>query len=266
MMPVNALDSYSAERRKYRFEVCAGDIDSCRAAEQAGADRVELCAAMTEGGITPSVGTIGAARRLLSKARLHVIIRPRGGDFIYSADELLAMADDIRAARDMGVEGVVVGCLDAQGDVDERACEPLLRAADGMSVTFHRAFDCCARPMENMERIIRLGFDRILTSGQEAGAELGVPLLRRLRAAAAGRIAIMAGCGVTESNIAGIRSATGISEFHFSARCERPSPTTFRNPRVAMGASDGILATSSAERIAATIRACVCNGLHTMQE
>lgn len=246
-----------AERHRYCFEVCAAGIDSCRAAERAGADRVELCSGMVEGGITPSHGVIKVAREVLSLCRLHVIIRPRGGDFIYSDDELRAMTEDILSARDMGVDGVVFGCLDERGDVDERACAALLRAADGMSTTFHRAFDCCAHPLRNLERLVRLGFDRLLTSGQEPTAELGVPLLRSLHAAAAGRIVIMAGSGVNERNIARIHAATGIGEFHFSARSERPGASAFRNPRVTMGASDGTIVASSYERIVATIRACV---------
>ncbi|MCH5329557.1 MAG: transglutaminase domain-containing protein [Alistipes sp.] len=203
---------------RYRFEICANSVESCMAAEEAGADRAELCASMPEGGTTPSFGEIMQARRVLRKTRLHVIIRPRGGDFTYSELESERMAADIEAARKLGADGVVFGCLTPEGDIDKPLCRHLLSAAEGLSATFHRAFDCCRNPEQALEDIIELGFDSLLTSGQQLTAEEGIPLLRQLHHQARGRIAIMAGSGVTAENILRISRETGIGEFHFSAR------------------------------------------------
>ncbi|MBQ8968216.1 MAG: copper homeostasis protein CutC [Bacteroidaceae bacterium] len=203
---------------EYQFEICANGVESCLAAQAGGADRVELCAAIPEGGTTPSYGEIRQARRLLTSTRLHVIIRPRGGDFVYSALEAERMISDIEVCRDLGVDGVVFGCLTLAGDVDTTLCERLLAASQGLSVTFHRAFDRCRCPREALEDIVRMGFHRLLTSGQKPTAEQGIPLLHDLQQQAAGRIVLLAGSGVNEDNIRRIHNATGIREFHFSAR------------------------------------------------
>ena len=202
----------------YRFEVCANGVESCLAAQEGGADRVELCAGIPEGGTTPSYGEILQARRLLTRTRLHVIIRPRGGDFVYSELEAGRMLEDIRMCRQLGVDGVVFGCLTKEGDVDTPLCQRLMEAAQGMSTTFHRAFDRTRNARQALEDIIALGFDRILTSGQEPKAEAGIALLNELNRLAHGRIILLAGSGVDESNIAHIQRETGICEFHFSAR------------------------------------------------
>jgi copper homeostasis protein len=202
----------------YRFEVCANGVESCLAAQEGGADRVELCAGIPEGGTTPSYGEILQARRLLTRTRLHVIIRPRGGDFVYSELEAGRMLEDIRMCRQLGVDGVVFGCLTKEGDVDTPLCQRLMEAAQGMSTTFHRAFDRTRNARQALEDLIALGFDRILTSGQEPKAEAGIALLNELNRLAHGRIILLAGSGVDESNIAHIQRETGICEFHFSAR------------------------------------------------
>ena len=178
--------------KRFQFEICANGVESCLAAQQGGADRVELCAGIPEGGTTPSYGEILIARKLLKTTRLHVIIRPRGGDFVYTSLELERMAADIDMARQLGCDGVVLGCLTADGDIDREANALLLSRAEGMSVTFHRAFDRCRQPMEALEDIIGMGFDRILTSGQQPNAEQGIPLLRELQQRAGDRIVIMA--------------------------------------------------------------------------
>lgn len=220
---------------EYQIEICANSAESAAEAQRGGAARVELCAGMPEGGTTPSAGTIKAARRLLTMTRLHVIIRPRGGDFLYSPLECDVMREDIRMARDLGADGVVIGCLDAEGEVDKRMVEALVREADGLSVTFHRAFDMCRAPHRALEELIGLGCHRILTSGQRPTAMEGAPLLARLREQAAGRITIMPGCGVNAANIARLAAATGCREFHFSARRRRESTMRFRNAAVSMG-------------------------------
>ena len=133
---------------KYLFEVCANSVESCLAAQTGGANRVELCAGIPEGGTTPSFGDIATARELLKDTRLHVIIRPRGGDFLYSPLEQRIMLQDVENARRLGADGVVFGCLTPEGDVDLPLMERLMEASEGMSVTFHRAFDVCRRPLQ----------------------------------------------------------------------------------------------------------------------
>jgi copper homeostasis protein len=222
----------------YRFEVCANGVESCIAAQRGGAHRVELCAGILEGGTTPSYGEIKVARKCLDTTKLHVIIRPRGGDFLYSPLEIERMEEDIDVCRQLGADGVVFGCLNKQGEVDVELNRRLLRRTKGMSVTFHRAFDHCKKPFEALEQLIQLGFDRVLTSGQQPTAYQGVELLHKLNLHAAGRIILLAGCGVNEKNIAQIARSTGIREFHFSAREPHPSQMVFTNPSVYMGAKD----------------------------
>lgn len=243
-------------RDDYKFEICANGVESCIAAQEGGADRVELCAGIPEGGTTPSYGEIKTARRVLTTTRLHVIIRPRGGDFLYSPLELERMAADIDIARELGADGVVFGCLRPDGSLDTEANAMLMEHAKGLSVTFHRAFDRCADPMLALEQLCQLGVDRILTSGQQPTAQQGISLLRRLNAAADGRITILAGCGVNEGNIKEIQDQTGVHEFHFSARTPVKSRMQYANPDVYMGDKDvdeSTLMYTSAERVRATM-------------
>lgn len=244
------------ESKKCLFEVCANGVESCMAAQEGGADRVELCAGIPEGGTTPSYGEIKIARRLLNTTRLHVIIRPRGGDFLYTPLEVERMEEDIRMCRQLGVDGVVIGCLKADGSIDIENNQRLKDAAGDMSVTFHRAFDRCTNPMLALKQLCELGIDRILTSGQQPTAEQGIDLLRTLNKAAAGRIKILAGCGVNENNISKIHEETGVNEFHFSARIPVKSHMQYANPNVYMGdkdADESTLMYTSAERVKATI-------------
>jgi copper homeostasis protein len=221
----------------YKFEVCANSVESCVEAQRGGADRVELCAGIPEGGTTPSYGDIVMARKLLTTTKLHVIIRPRGGDFLYSDLEREIMLEDVRMARRLGVDGVVFGALTADGDIDMDFMRRLMAESEGMSVTFHRAFDVCRNPFVALEQIIELGCDRILTSGQMPKAEDGVDLLKQLVEKAGDRIIIMPGCGVNAGNIAKIAQITGAKEFHFSARSKHESGMQFRKSRVSMGGS-----------------------------
>lgn len=240
----------------YQFEVCANGVESCLAAQAGGADRVELCAGIPEGGTTPSYGEIKVARRKLTHTRLHVIIRPRGGDFLYTPLEVERMIEDIKVCRDLGADGVVIGCLRADGTLDIEANHRLVEAAQGMSVTFHRAFDRACDPKAALEQLVALGVDRVLTSGQQPTALEGIALLQQLNEQASGRIAILAGCGVNESNIQTIQRATGVHEFHFSARVPVKSRMQYLNPEVYMGARDadeGTLMYTSADRVRATI-------------
>ena len=221
--------------QRSKIEICANSVESAVKAQEGGAYRVELCAGIPEGGTTPSFGDIRMARQLLQNTKLHVIIRPRGGDFLYSPLELEIMLHDIKVARQLGADGVVFGCLTAEGDIDIPAMKMLMNAVGDMNVTFHRAFDMCKNPQEALEQIIELGCSRILTSGQEPNAVKGIPLLKELVKQADGRIIIMPGCGVNPSNILHIAEETGASEFHFSGRSTYESGMIYRNPKVSMG-------------------------------
>lgn len=245
----------------YQFEICANSVESCLAAQIGGANRVELCAGIPEGGTTPSYGDIIVAREVLRKAKLHVIIRPRGGDFLYTPLEQRIMLKDIDNARQLEADGVVFGCLTAEGDVDIPLMKQLMEVAQGMSVTFHRAFDVCRNPQKALEDIIDLGCDRILTSGQMPTADEGIPLLKELQQQAAGRIILLAGCGVNENNITRIALETGIHEFHFSARENIKSGMTYHNKAVSMGGTIHIdeytRSVTTAKRVKETIANCI---------
>ncbi len=219
------------------LEICAGSVESAIAARDGGAQRIELCAALEVGGVTPSAGLIAEARKIEGLV-LNVIIRPRGGDFLYNEYEAACMEQDIRTCKQLGVDGVVIGALTADGDIDTTLCKRLIAAADGMSVTFHRAFDMCRDPRKALEELISLGCDRVLTSGQAATAEAGVPLLKELVEQSAERIIIMPGCGVNSSNVASILESTGANEIHASARKSVGSGMKFRHSGVSMGNPD----------------------------
>lgn len=219
------------------LEICCGDIESVIAAAKGGADRVELCSALSEGGLTPSIGLIKAAVNIPG-IRVHVLIRPRNGDFLYNDTERDIMISDIEAARKAGAHGVVIGALTPDGDIDIDTCSSLINAADGMDVTFHRAFDVCRNPEEALETIIKLGCTRILTSGQMPSAIEGTATLRRLNELASGRIILLAGAGVSSGNAKDIIIQTGISELHASARSTVSSAMRFRNSQVSMGNKD----------------------------
>lgn len=208
------------------LEVCCGNITSVANAMAGGAHRVELCSALESDGLTPSIGLIHVARRITSEAvaadgscpRLHVLIRPREGDFVYDSTELYVMLRDILMAKEAGADGVVIGALTPEGDVDVEACRLMMEAAEGMQVTFHRAFDVCRNPLQALEDIISLGCHRLLTSGQAPSAEAGIPMLRQLVDTAAGRISIMPAAGVNELNAHRILQETGANEIHGSLR------------------------------------------------
>ena len=238
----------------YRFEICANSVASCIAAQEGGANRVELCAGIPEGGTTPSYGMIRSARECISIA-LNVIIRPRGGDFLYNEEEINEMLYDIKVAKELGADGLVFGCLLPDGSVDKVNMARLMEAAGDTPVTFHRAFDHSSDPMQALEDIIELGCAHILTSGCRPTALEGAGLLAKLVEKAGDRLIIMPGCGVKESNIAEIARLSGAREFHFSAREPVLSGMVFRNPEVAMGSEDDPYGTvqTTARRVAATI-------------
>lgn len=199
------------------LEVCASDIRSVIAADQGGADRIELCDNLPEGGTTPSIGTVQIATQSTSLP-VRVLIRPRGGDFCYSASEVASMIADIEAISKTGVDGFVLGALTKEAEVDIHVMELLISAIDGKPWTFHRAIDFCKDPFSDLEIIIRLGADTILTSGQAKTAIEGIPVIRKLNELAAERINIMAGAGLTIENIAMVRYQSGCNAFHLSGR------------------------------------------------
>jgi copper homeostasis protein len=210
------------------LEICAFNLPAALAAEGAGADRIELCAGPEEGGVTQSAGLIRMAREKL-QIPVYPIIRPREGDFLYSEEEFRIMLRDVELCRGLGCDGVVIGMLLADGRVDQVRCGRLVEAAYPMGVTFHRAFDRAVDPFEAMETIIRIGCERILTSGQRPVAMEGVALLRELVREADERIVLMPGSGVRASNIAELAAKTGAVEFHTTARVACPSAMEFKN-------------------------------------
>ncbi len=239
------------------IEACVDSVESAIAAEKGGASRVELCCALLEGGLTPSEGAIALARERLSIG-LNVIIRPRGGDFLYTRAEQEVMLRDIDAAKRLGADAVVIGALTAEGDVDVAATRTLSERARPLSVTFHRAFDMTRDPFAALETLVGLGIDRLLTSGQEESAMAGLDLLRELVERASDRIVIMPGGNIHESNVEKIAKVTGAQELHVTGFVDVEGGMKFRNPRVYMGGllrpPEYMRTVTSSEMIGALVR------------
>jgi len=216
------------------IEVCLDSTDSAVAAQAGGAARVELCDNLLEGGTTPSAGMIVATRRAIDIG-LHVMIRPRGGDFCYGPSEVEAMLHDIGVSRESGADGVVFGALLPDGRIDEEVTSRLLDAARPLSVTFHRAFDMSHDPLEALAALKRIGVDRLLSSGQEAHVLEGLDLLSQLVERAGEDLIVMPGCGVTPRNARRVVEATGASEIHVVGTEATESPMRHRNARCFMG-------------------------------
>jgi copper homeostasis protein len=215
-------------------EICVDSVEGVRAARAAGAARVELCASLLEGGITPSRGMIRQARTVAG-IKLHVIIRPRGGDFLFSDAEFAAMAADIETAKAEGADGVVIGQLTADGVIDVPRTRELMALVRPMAVTFHRAFDMTPDPFATLETLTGLGVDRVLTSGQEASVLEGLPLIAELVKRAGDRIIVMPGGGITARNVNRIVSAAKPKEIHFAALELEAGGMRFRRGHVFMG-------------------------------
>ncbi|HDR1020860.1 TPA: copper homeostasis protein CutC [Pasteurella multocida] len=214
-----------------KLEVCIDNIESALTAEQAGADRLELCGCLSVGGVTPPYSLIKSAVNLV-KIPCYVMIRPRAGDFLFSSNEVQMMLDDIQIAKDLGAKGIVIGALTENAKIDLKTCEKLVSAANGLGVTFHRAFDLCQDPFESLEQIIALGCERILTSGQKATALQGKNLLKQLVEQANDRIKIMAGAGVNTENALEIISETNVQELHLSGKSYRLSTMKLQSDAV----------------------------------
>ena len=201
----------------FTLEICTGSIQSALIAEKSGAHRIELCDNLSEGGTTPSYGMIKTCKSLLN-IPIFPIIRPRGGDFVYSNEEFEVMKHDILCCAELGCEGVVFGILRNDGTVDTERCAELKKITGHMQVTFHRAFDRCNNQLKSLEDIISLGFDRVLTSGGKPYAEEAKPELKQLVDLAGDRIIVMPGSGVTSLNLLKILRETGAKEFHSTAK------------------------------------------------
>lgn len=238
------------------MEICADSVESATIAEAAGAGRLELCSALAEGGVTPSAGLIESVRRE-TNIRLHVLIRPRSGDFMYNDSEFSVMRRDIDTAGERGADGIVTGILRSDGTIDVERTALLAEYAAPMALTFHRAFDLCRDPKKGLEDVIATGATRVLTSGQARNAIEGASLIRSMISDAAGRIIIMPGGGIDEYNIAMLATGTGATEYHLSGRKQRESMMTFRRKGIYMGdprlQSEYTLKSADAERISSVI-------------
>jgi copper homeostasis protein len=221
------------------IEVVVYNIESALHAQKGGADRIELCDNPGEGGTTPSFGTLEIVRQAVS-LDVYAMIRPRGGDFAYSAYEYHAMKRDVEMCKRASLDGVVLGILKPDGTLDKDRCRKLIEAARPMKVTCHRAFDMTRDPFEALEACIEVGFDCILTSGRQTVAANGITLIAELVKKAGGRISIMAGSGVNESNVVSIVRETNVQAIHFSAKSFHDSVMQYRNEAISgMGSDEG---------------------------
>ncbi len=215
--------------KNYIIEIATSDFATTQSAVLGGADRIELCANLAEGGTTPSFGTIKQCRDKFTVS-LFPIIRPRGGDFLYTNEEFEIMLQDLQLCKQYGCDGIVIGLLDAHGNIDIKRTARLIDAAYPLGVTFHRAFDRCKDPFEAMEQLIEIGCERILTSGQMPSVTDGLDLVAELNTKADTRIVIMPGSGVRKENIKKLAEKTGCVEFHSSLRSKEKSKMNFIHP------------------------------------
>ncbi len=219
---------------KILIEVCVDSVASACAVERGGAGRVELCSDLLEGGVTPSSGLIESLRKEVAIG-LHVMIRPRGGDFCYDDEEFEVMRRDIVNAKQSGADGVVFGILNVDGQVDTQRTRQLIELSRPLSVTFHRAFDMSADLFRALEDVCSAGADRILTSGGQQTSVLGRETIARLVTLAGDRVVIMPGSGINEQNAAGLIQETGAREIHVGLRSSFPSAMRYQNPQLNMG-------------------------------
>jgi copper homeostasis protein len=219
---------------EFKLEVCVDSLESAVNAQISGASRIELCDNLAEGGTTPSFGAISAVRENLTIG-VHVMIRPRGGDFLYNDPEYDIMRRDIEICGEHGVDGVVIGILRSDGTIDTERIEKLVELAYPMSVTFHRAYDMCSDPVQGLEDVISTGASRLLTSGHKANVPEGSGLISKLVRQAGSRIIIMPGSGLDDSNISEMAIITGATEFHLTARKIIESEMSFQRKGINMG-------------------------------
>jgi copper homeostasis protein len=213
-------------------------IESAIAAERGGANRVELCSSLIEGGVTPSAGLIGQARKKLSIG-LYVLIRPRGGDFCYTSEEFEVMQRDVLVAKKLGADGVVLGILRSGGAVDIRRTHQLVDLGRPLKVTYHRAFDESVDPIQSLEDVVQTGAERILTSGCAENSIAGARTLRQLVDAAGEQVVIMAGGGINPQNVRTLIDETGVREVHASLKSSMESPVSDKNEKISIGSLEG---------------------------
>ena len=218
-----------SKEKKYIIEIATSDFVTTKSAVAGGADRIELCANLAEGGTTPTYGTIKQCREAFS-VLIYPIIRPRGGDFLYTEEEFSIMLNEVKLCKELGCDGVVIGMLNRDGRIDTTRSAKLVEAAYPMGVTFHRAFDRCLDPFEAMEQLVEMGCERILTSGQLPTVSEGADLIAELNRKADERIIIMPGSGLRKDNIKWLAEKTGCYEFHSSLRGKAASSMEFIHP------------------------------------
>jgi copper homeostasis protein len=214
---------------KYVLEIATSDLETTRSAVEGGADRIELCANLNEGGTTPSYGTIYQCRESFD-ILLYPIVRPRGGDFLYTDDEYEIMLHDVKLCKQLGCDGIVIGLLNKDGTIDIKRMAALIDIAYPIGITFHRAFDRCRDAFEALEQLVQIGCERILTSGQRPTVNEGIELITELNKMADHRIIIMPGSGVRKENIKLLAEKTGCKEFHSSLRGKAHSKMEFIHP------------------------------------
>jgi len=239
------------------LEVCIDNIESLHYAQQGGATRIELCSSLALGGLTPSFGFMKQAARL-SSIPVYAMIRPRQGDFLFSSQDIEIMLEDIHAAKQSSLQGVVVGVLDAQSQVDSDVLRSLIKAARGLGVTFHRAIDQCIDPMAALDSIMAEGCERVLTSGMQATALDGAGMLARMVDYCGNNLSVMAGAGVTANNVDEIVRRGGVQEIHLSGKSTRPSKMIQYVSQAHMGNADMddfSIPVTSAEKISAVLHA-----------
>ena len=247
----------STRKTPVRIEVCANSVASALAAQAGGAARVELCSALAEGGLTPSAAAIELAREQL-RIGLHVLIRPRSGDFCYDDSELAVMKRDIEFCKQAGADGIVIGVLRPDGSVDVERMRELIATARPVSVTFHRAFDMTADAFRALDDVLALGAERLLTSGKHGSAVEGKELIAELVRRAGDRLVVMPGAGVKEGNVRELIATTGAREIHLSGQKKVASRMNYRNHHVFMGVpglSEYEIGVTDAEKIRRVVEA-----------
>lgn len=222
--------------QKYKLEICVDSLDSSIEAERGGADRLELCGNMFEGGTTPSYGVLSLTKEAV-KIPIYAMVRPRGGDFCYTNQEFLIMKREVEMMRELKIDGIVFGILNPDGSVDTKRCEELMKVFGSDKITFHRAFDVTSNMDKALDDIISLGFERILTSGGEANVMTGIINLKHIIESAKDKIIIMPGSGVNERNIKYIKDTLNAKEYHMQANRTIESLMEFRQDAVFMGAT-----------------------------
>jgi len=223
--------------RQIKVEVCIESVGDALTAAKAGADRLELCSALTFGGLTPSVAMIEAVRKVVDLP-IMVLVRPRPGGFCYGDTEFSVLIREIELALRAGADGIVSGALAEAGEIDRSRCQQIIAAAEGKPVVFHRAFDFTPRPLAALEELIELGFTRILTSGQRSKAIEGADLIQKLLDQAAGRIEILPGGGINAGNVVDLLNLTGCDQIHASARQTCVDPSVRHRPDLALAFND----------------------------